>query len=362
MASQISGVERLKNEVTPLVEDILLTHVRIDPYTGGRYLFDTGLNSASGFAVHAMVASFLARGKLPTAGKQLVREITFAGVNQLREDGSATQPYNSRGGVHSLVDVVEFCSTAKNLAFIGAKLNSGQLLRKVAQGGMSLLGSKADEVPGGIYKNEKTRLQNVLNASAYATNAWIHCWKITGNEAFMEAAIESARLVMDRFGAQHRSWWNYAEKWNGETLLGPSVAYQATIIALIEEVIGCMPDGLRNDWKSVREPAVVALVEGLESSNYERYESAPWARNWGNVSEIDWALASEVTEPGAAECLNDRAIQLASGLVSSSWDWLGIQKSRARAPERTPTTTVLRKAANLSGSLFRLYHPEQLSL
>lgn len=349
MSSEASHLDRVRS----IVGSWIFSYVRLDRETGKFYLYDPDLQCRAGYTTHMMVASFLAlspvRGEF---GNQLILDLALTGHTMQHSNGGVSQPYNVGFGSEPLLDVVEFGAVAGNVAWLADKTGSEVLYDGLMSGAEYILKQRSSEVLGGVYKNEKSVTLDVINASAYACNTWAHAYAVCGDSRFLDAANDSIDHLIYNFSRSYDGWWVYSQKWEGGVSLGPSTAYQASIVALIGEVIGTFSPAIQEKWVQVRADAMHSVVQALGSGSPKDFEVPSWSRDWENVYEIDWALSNCMDLPGIAGISVQRRAKLVNELESGKKSW--VPPSSGMSLISSPITSRFRKLSNLAGSLFRI--------
>lgn len=326
--------------------------VRMDLRTGLFNFVEADFGTKAGFTTQLMGASYLWFRAANGVQKSVAKELAMSATLLQHPSGGAIQPYNASAKDEPLIDIVEFAAVAGNLAYLARETGDISLYDCLVSGSNYLLGERIEDTPGAILKNRNTVAHDVINASAYAANAWAHTFDLTQDQIYLDAMIESVKHVISRWSASEAGWWNYAETWDKRVLLGRSVSYQASILALIGEVQQFLPDNISKTWDAIRDSADSALVAALSEIEHGDFEAPTWSRDWANVFEIDWFL-NRFSSMDTGNCLAKIRLQeLSQDLELGIRCWT-VRHPAVDTPQRTPVSTEFRKIANLSGSYVR---------
>lgn len=327
--------------------------VKIDPKNGRFNFVEAAFGTNAGFTTQLMCSSFLWLRATSSVQESTAKELAMSAALLQHPNGGAIQPYNSSAEEEPLVDIVEFASVAGNLAYLARETGEDSLYRCLVSGSNYLLNERIKDFPGAIRKNRKTVKHDVINASAYAANAWAHAFDLTKDQIYLDAMIDSVKHLISRWSANEVGWWNYAETWDQGVLLGRSVSYQASILALIGEVVHLLPTELSEIWDAIRASADTALVGALNAMEHRDCESPSWSRDWENVFEIDWFLNTFSSRDTGNRLAISRLQRLSHDMELGMRRWVP-ENSTVSNSQRTRVSTDFRKIANLSGVFTRV--------
>lgn len=339
-------------DIGVVLDSDLKQRIVLDRKSGLFNFVEPDLSCNAGFTTQLMGASYLWFRATDSVAQSVAKELAISATGLQLSSGGAIQPYNASTEEAPLVDVVEFAAVAGNLAYLARETGELVLRESLISGSNHLLQARVDGVPGAVLKNRRSTSHDVINASAYAANAWAHAFEQTQDEVYLDAMIKSVSHVMDRWAASDQGWWNYAETWDHQIVLGRSVSYQASILALICEVEGLLPDDVSEMWRDIRVAADVSLVDALCAKRDGDFEAPSWSRDWSNVFEIDWFLTRFSELDAGKELSRLRLRALARDMNTGSRRW-HTRHSNVGNARRTFVSTDFRKIANLAGSFTR---------
>ncbi|MGP5154824.1 hypothetical protein [Glutamicibacter ardleyensis] len=332
------------------------SYLRLDKSDGKLSLFDPDLKARAGFTTGLMYSSFMYFCSENEIAQQVAVEVAISALNKQLDNGGVAQPYNSKSASEPLVDIVEFGASAGNVAYMAHQTKNLLFVDSLARGSDYLLSQEIDSSPGAINKNRNTFNHIVVNASAYAANAWVHAYLITSDKKYLDASIRAVEFLIRSFRRSNSGWWPYSEKLDETIHLGRSVSYQSSIIALVGEVIGFLPANLMETWGEVATLAGASVVDAMKTSNDRSvYEIPSWSRDWENVFEIDWFLAAEQLSPEASMLAKTRLDALSTQIIDESREWADASRKLSSARTSVVTST-FRKKANLAGCVLRVLH------
>lgn len=332
------------------------SYIRLNKSDGKLSLFDPDLKSRAGFTTGLMYSSIMYFCSENQITRQVAVEVAVSALNKQLDNGGVAQPYNSKSASAPLVDIVEFGASAGNIAYMAHQTKDPLFVDSLARGANYLLSQEIDSSPGAINKNRNTFNHIVVNASAYAANAWVHAYLLTSDRKYLDASIRAVEFLIRSFRRNNSGWWPYSEKLDETINLGRSVSYQSSIIALVGEVIGFLPANLKETWDEVATLAGTSVIIAMKSNNDRAvYEIPSWSRDWENVFEIDWFLTTDQSSPDASILAKTRLDQLYTQIIDESREWAGA--SRKLSSARTSViTSDFRKKANLAGCVLRVLH------
>lgn len=340
-------------EIARLTKDELLRRVVSNWQTGLFDFTEPGLGGRAGFTTQIMAASFLSMHAENHVEENLAQDLGISALDLQANSGGILQPYNVAAGEDPFLDIVEFASCAGNLAYLAKTTGDKRFVHSLTNGADYLLDQRVEALPGAIQKNPKTVSHDVINASAYAANAWGHAFRLTDREDYFDAMLHSVEHLIRRWSQSEARWWNYAESWTGEPLVGKSVAYQASILALISEILEYLPREIVSSFTEIQNDASSAVVEALNSTHRNDFEAPSWSQDWCNVFEIDWFLSKVLTLPDAKRTAMARASILRDEMSLGIRIWANLPANNGLLT-RSMVTTDFRKIANLAGVCTRL--------
>ncbi|MFF1831757.1 hypothetical protein [Paenarthrobacter sp. NPDC058040] len=264
-------------------------------------------------------------------------------------NGSFSSSYNQPVDSPDLQDIAEIGAAANALYYVHQITNSLAAKDALIANAGYVLTQVSLENPGAIYKSSQARHVDVLNGDVYASLTLSRAFELTGDDRF----LHQIRLVVDhiknRFGEWNEGWWPYAETWDGKVAVGPSLAYQATIIAFGMPIGRTLDPGLRAEWSNILSTALKTVAKNLPEGPTDDSEAPSWSRDWANVWEIPLAFAQFPYSPYAQDYVRKRLLGVEQGITEA-----GVETLRPRPLQnngRTPVTSLYRKAATFAGFL-----------
>lgn len=331
------------------------SYLRLNKTDGKLSLFDPDLKTKAGFTTGLMYSSIMYFCSETQIARQVAVEAAVSALNKQLDNGGVAQPYNSTSGSEPLVDIVEFGASAGNIAYMAHQTKDPLFVNSLALGSDYLLSQEIGNSPGAINKNRNTFNHIVVNASAYAANAWVHAYLVTSDKKYLDASIRAIEFLIRSFQRSNSGWWPYSEKMDETIHLGRSVSYQSSIIALVGEVIGFLPADLMEKWNEVATFAGVSVIDAMLSNDRSMYEIPSWSRDWENVFEIDWFLTADQSSPEASLLATARLEELSTQIIDETREWAGVSR-RISSAGSSVVTSAFRKKANLAGCVLRVLH------
>jgi|GEM_PF-740548 len=356
-------MKKLAAQIVAQMKPYFDSLLRIDPETGELYIEDDELGARASCCTTGLAASlYILDGQLSS------REESFKIAKLLAEDvkrrqlpsGAFGQPFYVKHGDPETVDIAEIGAVANSLYHIYKATGSLAARESLLESAEYLLTQAAPQNPGVILKRPGETF-DVLNGDMYAANTFGRAYELSGKLVFLEKMIEIFDHLADRFGKNVEGWWPYIEDWNGAIVMGNSVLYQATILALADTAIPLLPDKLKEEWESISIQAMHTILQAIKEAPNEQTEEPWWSRDWRN----GWELYAAFIRSPYSEEVRQKGIDRFQE-VESDLREVGYELFRPvivnDVPDRTPVTTTFRKAAGFAGLIVSVVLDEELRI
>ncbi|NKG20592.1 hypothetical protein [Paeniglutamicibacter terrestris] len=260
-------------------------------------------------------------------------------------------PYNAPLGGHGAVDLAEFGAAATSAGYLAEHCSEDL--------GRLLLNSMAEAVEkfenseraGAYSKNSAATLFDVLNGDLYAALVNVVAYRTCGRTSYLHKASATIRHLIGRFDRE-TAQWPYSEDWSGGTLVGMSVAYQATITGWGRILIQDLPPVLGKEWSGVLAAAEFELIRQVKLGRDVHNEAPSWVSPWEKVWEI-WQAFSLCEENDFTESWTRKGIfDLECGIDELGTDYF--IDSRPTRPGRTVLGSRIRTGANVVSVLMSI--------
>lgn len=313
-------------------------------------LLDPALNSSASCCTQVQVASLYALNDVVNGTGEL--EIADGLMNDVADrrlgDGGFAIPYNRGPNDPSLADVAELGAAADSLYFLA--LCGSEVAHSVLVAGAEyILANLSRERPGAVYKNYRTLHADVLNGDIYGSLVLARAHAVTGEDRYLVPAMNMVSHVSSRFRPSlGGGWWPYMEDWNGQILVGNSLAYQATIVAFGRGLSSHLDEAEASVWDETLTAAMNTVVREMGHGPWPHNEVPSWTRDWEHVWEIYLALSGE-GGPRALRYLEHRLERLDAEVVKRGAEAWSPISTTTRG--KSPITSQFRKCASFSAAM-----------
>lgn len=319
----------------------------------GYTLFDPALNGApASCCTQSQFAAIYALHAIGCGGNgiEIAAGLLFDVANRQKTDGGFAIPYNRGVSSGALVDVAEIGAAADSLYLLslcGLNQTSTKILRA---GGEYVLSSRSLERSGAVYKNSQAKSIDVLNGDVYGALALARAYSVSGDARYLDFVFEIVNHLLSRRRATGvQTWWPYAEDWKGITVVGNSLAYQATIIAFGRQLTSYLDDVQADSWSGALQEAMSTVLTEMGYGVSDGNEFPSWSRDWENVWEIYLALSGDPHSIRSSLYLENRLSRLDKALSQHGADAWNPGASANHG--KSAITSTFRKSASFSGAL-----------
>ncbi|MEI2278557.1 hypothetical protein OHC50_13905 [Paenarthrobacter ilicis] len=348
--STLIGPESLRQIVGPLVSYFESLQVQLGD-SSAIMILDPDTQLPATCCTQIQVAALYALDHLLNDnGNDVVATALTESVRERQNhNGSFSSSYNQPVDAPDLQDIAEVGASANALYYL-CRGNRSQTAKDILVATADFVLTQVSlENPGAIYKSSQARHVDILNGDVYAALTLSRAFELTGDPRYIHQIENIVEHVQTRFGVWHEGWWPYAETWEGAVAVGPSLAYQATIIAFGMPIVRALDPNLRTEWAALLAKALKTVAHELPFGPTDESEAPSWSRDWANVWEIPLAFAQFPYSPYAQEHVRRRLLDVEEGFKR-----VGIETLRPHPMQhsgRTPVTSLYRKAATFSGFL-----------
>ena len=351
---------RLSRETLATITHFIESSFR-EHENGELSIFDSELGDYASDCSIIQLSSFLARmGRLGIAEKGIVQSsrLVTGVVSRANDKTWFGIPYNSPIGEDRAIDIAELGASARSAGYLANHIDS-ELGSSLLNAMVSRLESfESQERIGAYRKNQTAKNFDVLNGDLYAALVLSEAYKATGISNYAHKMFATIRHLIDRFD-ENTSQWPYSEYWDGTTLLGMSVAYQATITGWGRSISGQLPRQLGQVWDGILSSAEGETIRQLENGRTTSNEVPSWVSPWEGVWEIWQALELSRDSDFSRDWIQARLLELESGFGMHGVDYLG--DSRPPRINRTVIGSKLRMVSNLAAILLSVEDQNLLS-
>lgn len=337
--------------------DFMRSNIRLDAH--GLRLWDVDLGDFASDCVALQSAGFLARYsrslQQPNDYSALAASLISSIHSRKKEKDWFAIPYNAIVGSVGEVDLAEFGASSFALReFHDSSIHP--LAQELSTAIVEMVLAHRDKDDSGRFRKSASapKEMDVLNADLYAAFALSTGFIFEQSTELREDVEKTIRHLITRFGKEKEDRWVYSENHlSGETILGYSAAYQATIVGWGWLLANDLSNTVRDDWINTLLDGYLALRIDVAVGPTENTESARWAKDWRNVWEIRLALC---LEDGLQP--SDRGLDKINGVTIETIDDIrdAFHVVTPTTPGHRCVSSPLRKVANFCSIISALDH------
>lgn len=328
-----------------------------DSKNGRTYLIDAEIDLPASDCSTLQVAGMLSYWASETGNTQYATQASNL-VNGLSFESPFHGIYNVPIGKIGAFDLAEVGAGFSSLIYSKDLISSTKMNEILSFISNTIPLTKSSQRSGAYYKNVNTIEYDVLNGDIYAALVLSTVDRIQETSEYLDEIQSTVAHLASRFNVNERLGWPYSESWNGDTLTGYSLSYQATIVAWGAVLFDFLSNAEAQRWKKILWSAQQRVALGIESGNVELNEAPRWSKNWENTWEIELSF-SRWDVPFCISNVNSRLESLAAEYQISGMNIF--KDSRRTVSGHTPMGSTLRKSANFASVLCSMLTQDRIS-